>query len=189
MQRPWPRRTRPRKPRAIGRDDSPSPWRSRPPIAAVGTGGPSEQARGSPPSSHRHAPTTPRCSSVGPPRSRWESLCGSTPMITWSSLSVPSWKGRPRSACRLRAPAHGPPRSVEPDRSRSLTGWHTLGEPTRRRQAVHEPTRPTTYSARGRYEPKPSPPVHHIQVGGSLPDDGLVMDGRSHEPGRGWGSG
>jgi hypothetical protein len=35
--------------------------------------------------------------------------------------------------------------SVEPDRHRSLTGRQTLGEPTRRRQAIHEPTRPTTY--------------------------------------------
>jgi len=35
--------------------------------------------------------------------------------------------------------------SVEPDRSPSSAGRQTLGEPTRRRQAIHEPTRPTTY--------------------------------------------
>lgn len=35
--------------------------------------------------------------------------------------------------------------SVEPGRSRSPAGRQTLGEPTRRWQAIHEPTRPTTY--------------------------------------------
>ena len=35
--------------------------------------------------------------------------------------------------------------SVEPDRHQSMAGRQTLGEPTRRRQALHEPTRPTTY--------------------------------------------
>src|SRR5215212_10190345 len=42
--------------------------------------------------------------------------------------------------------------SVEPDRDRSSAGRQTLGEPTRRRQAIHEPPdrRPTE-----RYEPEP----------------------------------
>ena len=35
--------------------------------------------------------------------------------------------------------------SAEPDRHRSLIGRQTPGEPARRRQALHEPTRPTTY--------------------------------------------
>lgn len=35
--------------------------------------------------------------------------------------------------------------SVEPDHHRSLAGRQTPGEPTRARQAIYEPTRPTTY--------------------------------------------
>jgi hypothetical protein len=54
-------------------------------------------------------------------------------------------QGKPRSACRLRDPTSGNQSSVEPDRSWSPVGRQTLGEPARSRQAIHEPTRPTTY--------------------------------------------
>jgi hypothetical protein len=53
--------------------------------------------------------------------------------------------GKQRSACRLSDPAERDLTSVEPDRHRSLIGRQTPNEPARRRQALHEPTRPTTY--------------------------------------------
>ncbi|WP_394943433.1 RidA family protein [uncultured Ilumatobacter sp.] len=71
-------------------------------------------------------------------------LWGSIPVII-AARSCRVRMGKQRSACRLSDPAERDLTSVEPDRHRSLIGRQTPGEPARRRQALHEPTRPTTY--------------------------------------------
>lgn len=53
---------------------------------------------------------------------------------------------------------------VGPDRHQSMIQRLTLGEPTRRRQDISEPTRPTTY---GHPEPEPDVTGPHIQGGDS----------------------
>ncbi len=67
----------------------------------------------------------------------------------WRHSSVAStrwrkWEDHGRHA-DFEHPRTGHHASVEPDRGQSLAGRHTLGEPTRRWQAIHEPPRRTTY--------------------------------------------
>ncbi len=55
------------------------------------------------------------------------------------------FNAKQQPACRLSGANKRDLTSVEPDHCQPLVGRQTPGEPTRRRQAIHEPTRPTTY--------------------------------------------
>ena len=73
-------------------------------------------------------------------------LWGSIPIIMcFARFSrIRGWEEQ-RPACRLSDPPERDLTSVAPDHHRSMVGRQTPGEPTRRWQALHEPTRPTTY--------------------------------------------
>jgi hypothetical protein len=72
----------------------------------------------------------------------------------------------PRTTCRLPAPVEGTPPIESGHSPRHRPTRQSLAEPTRTRQAVHEPSR--SMPQRDARSPSPARPVHLIQVGGSV---------------------
>ena len=150
-----------REQRATAQDDDPARGRPQPPTVGQRTASPIASARDIRPSRRRPSATRPVCSL--PDRPPWR--CGVLVRVDSDDHVHAPFRvavGKPRSACRLLDPGSRDHTSVEPDRSRSPAGRQTPGEPARRRQTLHEPTRPTTYRTLrtpARHRPAPLMPT------------------------------
>ena len=99
----------------------------------------------------------------------WVRSCGSTPMMTTNDLRPRHDDGerdRGRQTCRLPAPVAGTPLIESGHSPRHRPARQALAEPTRTRQAVHQPSR--SMPRRDARSPSPARPVHLLQVGGSV---------------------